>query len=112
MKVYVSNSFSLGMLEVSEEIIVKVKKVSEEEVKSILQKHKHEIESAVGHQSLASFLSKKLGVDISFRRIQIKLRKGDILVVYQLLQRLPEGAILSEKELEKIPAIWYIVQII
>jgi hypothetical protein len=67
--------------------------------------------SAVGHESTAKLLTQILGFPITVNRIQIKLEKGDILIVFQLLQRLPEGKVLEASELEKIPYQFFLVEV-
>jgi len=58
--------------------------------------------SAIGHETTAQFLSQLLECNISFNRIKIEMQKGDIAIVFQLKERLPEGKILTEKELQNI----------
>jgi hypothetical protein len=58
--------------------------------------------SAVGHEATAKFLTQLLGIDIPFNRIQIKMSKGDKAVVFRLIDRLPEGKVLSEEELKRV----------
>ena len=108
MTVYLANAFSLNMLAQSEAVI-EVREVSEEEVRELLANT--EFISAVGHQSTAELLSRRLGINVEFNRIEIKLEPGDTLIVAQLTQRLPEGAVLSEEELRQIPIRYFIVRI-
>lgn len=109
-KVYIANSFSLNMLKpiakfsVYELLVIEV---SEECVKRLLSEN--EFISAIGHESTARFLSKRLGISIPHNRIEVKLEPGDLLIVAQLTKRLPEGAILSEEQLEQIPIKYYAV---
>jgi len=107
-KTYISNAFSLNMLE-SEEATINVKVVDTETVKQIISEE--EVESAVGHESTAKVLSQLLGVEVKAERKEIKLKKGDKLVVFQLLQRLPEGAMLSEEELKQLQFKLFLVQV-
>jgi hypothetical protein len=58
-KIVLANAFSLGMLPATTEIILKVKKVSVEEVKEMLAKG---FESVIGHEPTASFLTRLLGI--------------------------------------------------
>ena len=105
--VYLSNAFSLSMLR-GKEINIKIKEIDKDTAKRYLA----EYISTVGHEGTAEFLRKILKIDIPAERRQINLEKGDILIVFQLLQRLPEGKILSEKEINQIPYKFYMVQII
>ena len=59
--------------------------------------------SAVGHQATADILKRILGIDVPMNRASIEMDCGDIAVVFRLLQRLPEGAVLNQEELEKLP---------
>jgi len=58
--------------------------------------------SAVGHQSTAALLTQLLGLPVEANRIQVSLGPGDQAVVFQLLTRLPEGAVLGKEELENL----------
>jgi RNase P/RNase MRP subunit POP5 len=99
MGVYLVNAFSIGML--SEfPITVKVEEIDINEAKQILA---NSFVSAIGHQSTSLILSKMLGLPVETNRVAIKLQRGDVLVVFQLLQRLEEGAVLSEQEILNIP---------
>jgi len=44
-------------------------------------------------------------------RLSIKLKEDDVLFVFQLLARLPEGKILTAEELETLPYKFYKIQI-
>jgi len=59
--------------------------------------------SAIGHEGTAKLLSTILGIEIPVNRIQIQMQPGDDAIVFQVLQRLPEGAVLTEEQLKKIP---------
>jgi hypothetical protein len=98
-KIYLSNAFSLNMLNLNPEIPVPVRLfirlIDLERVKSLLQLG---FESAVGHQSTAEILSNLLGIEVPADRKAIKLQSGDILIVFQLGVRLAEGQVLSKEE--------------
>lgn len=59
--------------------------------------------SAIGHQSTADFLTKLLGLPVTGRRIRIQMQPGDQAIVVRLLERFPEGKVLSGQELDAIP---------
>jgi len=107
-KTYIANAFSLNMLE-SEEATINVKVIDIETVKQMITSE--EVESAIGHESTAKILSQLLGVEVKAERKEIKLKKGDRLIVFQLLQRLPEGTVLSEEELKQLQFKFFLVQI-
>ena len=103
MTVYISNAFSLSML--SAPTTVKVLEVSSDNVKDIL---KDGFTSAIGHEATAQIISTQLSIQMPVNRISIKLTSGDVLVVFQLLSRLPEGKILGVDEMKGIPSKWYV----
>jgi hypothetical protein len=98
-KIYLSNTFSLNMLNLNPEIPVPVRlfvrPIDLERVKFLLQLG---FESAVGHQSTAEILSILLNIDVPANRTAIKLQSGNILIVFQLSIRLNEGQVLSKEE--------------
>jgi len=96
-KVYVSNAFSLSMLNPipPQGRTVKVRPVSLEEAKSILQGG---FQSAVGHPSTAAVMSALLGVEVPPNRVAITVGPGDRILVFQLSVRLAEGQVLSKEE--------------
>lgn len=87
---YLGNAFSLQMLSLEGESLVSVKTLTKEEFKKEL---KGDFVSAVGHADTAQVLADELGLKIETNRISINLKKGDVLLVAQLVGgRLPEGA--------------------
>ncbi len=76
------------------------RKISVGKARNILSKN--EFISAVGHESTAKFLTQLLGINIPFSRIQIKMQKGDRAIVFKLLDRLPEGRVLSVNEMKNV----------
>jgi len=104
MTVYISNAFSLSMI--SAPTTLTVVEASVEDVKNILNQG---FTSAVGHEATSKIISTQLGIQVPTNRVSIKLSAGDVLIVYQLLTRLPEGKILSEDEMRQMPAKWYVV---
>jgi len=105
---HLSNAFSLGMLQDSETTL-KVAEVDTAIVKNLLVSQPWQ--SAVGHQGTADILSSLLGVTVPMNRVTLKLGKGDILVVFQLLTRLEEGKVLTSEELEKLPFKFFLVEV-
>ena len=82
MKKYISNAFSLQMLDTSKEQKVIITPVSEGEFYGA----KATAISAVGHPDTAAVLG------VPFNRMSLKLEQGDELFVAQLVGgRLPEG---------------------
>jgi len=83
-------------------------KSSKKEVREILQVS--DWTSAIGHPATASVMSNILGISIPTNRVEIRMEKGDVAVVFKLAHRLPEGKILSEKEIEEIGYNFYILK--
>jgi hypothetical protein len=67
--------------------------------------------SAVGHKSTADLLTKLLGFEVTYNRVQVKLEKNDVALVFQLLTRLEEGRVLTEEELKNIGYKLYLVEV-
>jgi hypothetical protein len=109
-KIYLSNAFSLSMLSSFSEVNLLIREVTAEDVKEVLKKVS--FDSAVGHQSTAEILSTLLETNVAANRISISLEKGDVLYVFQLLTRLPEGQVLSSEEIKALPFKFYKVEII
>lgn len=59
--------------------------------------------SAVGHAASAAFLSAVLGVEVPASRIAVSMQPGDQALVLRLLDRLPEGQVLSPEQLAGVP---------
>lgn len=84
------NAFSLQMLNLNEESNIKIKPVTVEQVKEILEDG---FVSAIGHEDTANVLSDILEISIPCNRINISLEKGDTIIVAQFVGgRLPVGA--------------------
>ena len=80
---YISNAFSLQMLDTSAAVSLSVTPVTESEFEAV----KASAESVVGHLDTAAVLG------LSFNRVNLQLKAGDELYVAQLVGgRLPEGS--------------------
>jgi len=62
-----------------------------------------EFVSAVGHPATAEFLSKLLGVPVPTNRITAHMQPGDRALVLRLIERLPEGMVLTAEEMQTLP---------
>lgn len=98
-----TNAFSLTMLtdvvQYEEEATLRVARASEEDARAALARG-----SAIGHAATAAVLTRRLGVEVPVERRTITIRPGESCVVAQLTgPRLPEGAVLDEAALAKIP---------
>jgi len=106
MTVYIANAFSLSMI--TPPSTLSVIEASEDNVKRIVASG---FTSVIGHEATAKIVSSRLGVSVQVNRVSIQLRPADLLVVFQLLTRLPEGKILSEEEMRSVQAKWYVVSV-
>jgi hypothetical protein len=59
--------------------------------------------SAIGHDGAAAVLSELLGAPVETRRQAITMKAGDWAIVLRLLERPPEGAVLSAEQLRAVP---------
>lgn len=83
---YLSNAFSLQMLDVTKASTVSIKPISIDAVKTA------GFVSAVGHPDTAMVLTDMLGKDVPCNRVSIKLTPYDTLIVAQIIGgRLPAG---------------------
>jgi len=84
----------------TDQLVVRFQKISLEEAREILKKE--EWKSVVGHEGTAKLLSELLGLEIPFNRETVYFKRGDKAIHFFLKQRLPEGAVLSKEEIEKL----------
>jgi len=103
---YLSNSFSLGMI--SGDAIIQVREVTTEQVKSLLEN----FVSVIGHTGTAEILSRILNLEVPTNRTSIKLSEKDRLIVFQILTRLEEGRVLTAEEVASLPFKFYLVEIL
>jgi hypothetical protein len=106
-RVVVANAFSLSMLEPP--ATVRVEGLTTAQARALLRRG--EFISAVGHAATAEVLSTLLEVQVPMNRVSVSLRKGDILVVFQLLSRLEEGKILTVEEMQALQHKFLLVRV-
>ena len=58
--------------------------------------------SVIGHEGTAQVLSKVCGFQVTTNRVVIRLSRGDAVLVLQLMERLPEGRVLTAQEVEAL----------
>ena len=97
MTVYVTNAFSLSMLDREDQKSVESRRapipVSVDKARRILDMARSPIVSAVGHADTAAVFSTILGREIATNRVSVKLTREDAAIVGQYVgPRLPEGA--------------------
>jgi len=106
---YLTSSFSLGMLEWTIKYILEIQPLSLDEVKKIVQEKP--FISAVGHDATARLLTNLLETLVPFNRRPITLKDGDEVIVFQILTRLPEGAVLTLSELKNVKYAFLLVKV-
>jgi len=108
-RLFLANAFALSMLQ-TETATIAIQAISLDSVRELLASR--EFINAVGHQSTAELLSQLLDMPIEMNRIEIKLERGDELIVFQLMVRLPEGKVYTKEELLTIPFKFYLVRVL
>jgi hypothetical protein len=58
--------------------------------------------SAIGHQGAADFLSALLDVAVPVNRVRVEMAPGDLALVVRILDRMPEGKVLTRAEMAAI----------
>lgn len=61
------------------------------------------VTSAIGHAASASLLTRLLARPVEVSRVAVQLRSGDSALVLRLLNRLPEGTVLDQRQLATMP---------
>ena len=102
MTIYISNAFSLSMLDRATQEAETLGRITKKArvprpvdyPRSWLAIHRRDkVVSAVGHADVAAIYSAALGIEITANRVSIKLTPKDELLVGQYVgPRLPEGA--------------------
>jgi len=95
----VANAFSINMLQGSQ--VLAFVPIVADTARRLVQEF-NDIYSVVGHESTARLLSQVLGVEIKANRENYIMRPDDVLLVFTVPFRLPEGRVLDEDELERI----------
>lgn len=94
---YITNAFSLSMIS-TPTATLRVEKIPKE----VFCQEARNAVSAVGHPATAQVLSTICGFPISANRVMITLQPGDTLLVFQILERLPEGKVLTASEVQQL----------
>jgi len=109
VRIVLTNAFSVNMLDLkpsdSRSIVLQFRRTTIDFAKkyiSYMAKHGTEIYSVIGHESTAKLLSNILGINVPMNRTEYKYSYDDIVIVFTIPYRLPEGKILSEEEIQQI----------
>jgi hypothetical protein len=92
------------------EVLIRLKRVSMEEVREILRKT--EWESVIGHAGTSELLTELLGIQIPVQRKTIYFKRGDRGVHFYLKTRLGEGVVLSKTELSQLDFWWVVSEVL
>jgi len=109
VRIVLANAFSVNMLDLkpndSRTIVLQFRRTTIDFVRKYvpyMARHGVEIYSVIGHESTAKLLSSILGIDVPVNRAEYKYSYNDIVIVFTVPYRLPEGKVLSEEELQEI----------
>ena len=108
-RIIVANAFSLAMLPQKSHCVLDIFRITEEDVKEILRMYQWI--SAVGHESTAELLTKKLGINIPCNRATVTLEKKTALLVAQLMGPRKECREMSREEIEKYPIDFFLIYV-
>ncbi len=92
--IYIVNTLTPSMFE-GEGVQIQLRRVSLEEAREIVRSD--EVVSFIGHEATARVLTTLLGVEIPFRRAELHVNRGRLLI-FGLAKRLPEGMVLRTPE--------------
>ncbi len=100
-KTYLINAFSINML--SEfPVNVTIDKIDRDEFCLDLEMRLEEGElvNAIGHDSTVNLVNKLCEVQLQKNRVEVKMNEGDRALIAMIAERLPEGKVLSDEEIE------------
>lgn len=80
----------------------KIKDITLEEARQLVQNNKNNILNCIGHEATANTLTKLLNLDIKYERNSLIQEKGQLALVLKLNGRVPENTILTEAEMENM----------
>ena len=102
-RLVISNAFSTNMLSgrAHEIRFVPVNLDFVRELIQFARSKNIEIVSIVGHESTAKLLSQLLQIEVPVNRVNYSFTQSDLLLVFTIPVRLPEGKVLSESELRE-----------
>lgn len=86
------------------------KKTTLDFIKMFIKNERPRIISAIGHEATAEILSDLLKRVIPYNRINYEQKKDDMVFVFKLKSRPPEGKILTRSQAEKIGYEFYTIQ--
>ena len=104
-KTYLVNAFSINMLKELPSTVA-IDKLDREEfcLKVELRQEDGELINAIGHDSTIFLINKLCSTNFQKNRAEIKMSKGDIALVIIISERLTEGKVLADQEIEDMYA--------
>lgn len=115
MAIVLLNGFPLSFLREHKGAKILALEVTPEELRTWLKLKAAEgipIVSAIGHDATAKLMSEELEIRVKKNRIFVDANPRDIYVVFQLLERTPEGVVYDYATLRKIPHTYYLVKVV
>ena len=102
-KTFLTNAFSLNMLKEFPTNLT-VDKIDRDEFCMDLEMRleDNELVNAIGHDSTVNLINKLCDVQLQKNRVEIKMSEGDRALVIMVAERLPEGKVLSDEEIENM----------
>lgn len=101
------NSFSINMFQDIQDVVVRFKKVSVDEVKEIVEMFSNEFLSVIGHEDWSKIVSDDLGIDIPMNKQTYTMESNDTLIVCQRRgNRLENGVIQLTDENRGVVEYW------
>lgn len=100
-RVVIANAFSVNML-ATNDIKLRFRKISLNLAKEIVRNSNNNYLSVVGHEGTAILLSNLLDVEIPVNRVNYVFNPTDIILVFTIPFRLPEGRTLTYEEIKKV----------
>jgi len=99
-KTYLVNAFSLNMIK-QFPIGISVNKIDKEWFCFNLNADP-QVVNAIGHDSTVYLINKLCGTNFQKNRIEVEMSRGDSTLVIMISERLPEGKVLNQEEIEEM----------
>ena len=100
-KTYLTNAFSINMLN-EFPVNITIDRIDKDEfcLNLEMRSEEGELVNAIGHDSTVNLVNKLCEVQLQKNRIEVKMQKGDTALIIMIAERLPEGKVLSNEEIE------------
>lgn len=106
------NSFSINMFQDIQDVVVRFKKVSVDEVKEIVKMFSNEFLSVIGHEDWAGIVSSELGVEVPVNKQTYTLQDNDTLIVCQRRGNRLENGVTSLSEENKGMVEYWMIEVV